>query len=93
MKEGDVILVPLLQADGQRKPRPAIILRAFLPFGDLLVCGISTQLHQKVAGFDEVISRRDSDFQWSGLQSESLIRLGLLAEAAEWILAARDARV
>src|SRR5437867_5027831 len=82
MKEGDVILIPLPQADGQRKPRPAIILRAFRPFGDILVCGVSTQLHQNVAGFDELISRQDRDFRTSGLQSESLIRLGFLAEFA-----------
>src|SRR2546425_12473393 len=82
MKEGDVILVPLPQANGQRKPGPAILLRAFRPFGDLLVCGVSTQLHQQVADFDEFISRQDRDFQSSGLQAESLIRLGYLAEFA-----------
>jgi len=82
MKEGDVILVPLPQADGQRKPRPAIILRAFPPFGDLLVCGVSTQLQQEVPGFDELISRQDIDFPASGLHTDSLIRLGYLAEYA-----------
>jgi mRNA interferase MazF len=58
MKEGDVILVPLPQADGQRKPRPAIILRILPPFGDFLVCGISSQLRQQVRGLDELISKR-----------------------------------
>src|SRR5260221_6863067 len=80
MKEGDVILVPLPQADGKRKPRPAIILRGFPPFGDLLVCGVSGQLRQRVEGFDELISRNDADLRLSGLQGESLIRLGFLAE-------------
>jgi mRNA interferase MazF len=49
------------------------------PFGDFLVCGISTQVHQAVAGFDEVVSRLDDDFGESGLLADSVIRLGFLA--------------
>jgi len=49
------------------------------PFNDLLVCGISTQLHHRVEGFDEIISPADGDFSTSGLLAESLIRLGFLA--------------
>jgi len=79
MKEGDVILSPVPQADGKVKNRPAIILREMPPYRDLLVCGISTQLHQKVDNFDKVILSSDSDFKLSGLLSESLIRLSFLA--------------
>lgn len=79
MKEGDVILTPIPQADGSVKNRPAIILREMLPFRDLLVCGVSTKLHQRVSGFDEVISPADADFVSSGLKLESLVRLGFLA--------------
>jgi mRNA interferase MazF len=79
MREGDVILTPLPQADGARKPRPALLLRELPPFGDYLACGISTQLHQAVPQFDEVISRDDADFGESGLLSSSVIRLGFLA--------------
>ena len=79
MKEGDVILVPLPQANGQRKPRPAIILRILPPFGDFLVCGVSSQLRQQVRGLDELILRSDNDFAKSGLQTDSLIRVGFLA--------------
>lgn len=79
MKEGDVVLTPLPQADGQVKNRPAVVLRAMPPHGDLLVCGLSTQLHHEVTGFDEVISDRDPDFAQSGLKAASLIRLGFLA--------------
>ena len=82
MKERDVILVPLPQADGQRKPRPAILLRRIPPFGDWLTCGISRQLQHHVPDFDEIISPRDSDFAGSGLYGESLIRLGFLSEYA-----------
>jgi mRNA interferase MazF len=49
------------------------------PFGDLLVCGVSTQLHQEVVRFDEPITPEDSDFSASGLKAPSLIRLGFLA--------------
>lgn len=79
MKESDVILTPVPQADGIIKNRPAIILREMPLFGDFLVCGVSTQLHQHVAGFDERIVPSDTDFTSSGLKSESLIRLGFLA--------------
>jgi mRNA interferase MazF len=57
MKEGDIVLTSILQADGQKKNRPALFLREMPPFNDLLVCGISTQIHQEVAGFDEIVSQ------------------------------------
>lgn len=79
MKEGDVILTPLSQADGAVKNRPALLLRALPPFGDFLVCGISTQLHQAVPGFDDTITKADLDFAASGLIADSVIRLGFLA--------------
>lgn len=79
MKEGDVILTPVSQSDGVVKNRPAIILREMPPYKDLLVCGVSTQLHQQVRGFDEIISSSDADFVASGFKSESLVRLGFLA--------------
>ena len=79
MKEADVILTPLPQANGAAKNRPALLLRELPPFGDFLACGISTQIHQAVPGFDEVISRGDPDFATSGLLADSVIRLGFLA--------------
>lgn len=79
IKEGDVVLTPLPQADGQVKNRPAVVLRVMPPHGDLLVCGVSTQLRHEVAGFDEIISQEDPDFASSGLKAASLIRLGFLA--------------
>jgi mRNA interferase MazF len=79
MKEADVILTPVPQANGQVKNRPAIILRKLPPYQDLLVCGISSQLHQEVQNFDDIIASSDADFSASGLKSTSLIRLGFLA--------------
>jgi mRNA interferase MazF len=79
MKEGSIVLTPIPQADGQVKNRPALFLRELPPFKDALVCGISTQLHHEVSGFDEVITAQDDDFANSGLVTNSLIRLGFLA--------------
>ena len=79
MNQGDVVLTPVPQADGVIKNRPAIYLREMPPYRDVLVCGVSTQLHQEVKGFDEVIELSASDFATSGLKSASLIRLGFLA--------------
>ena len=79
MKEGDVILTPIPQADGNVKNRPAIFLREMPSYGDLLVCGVSTQLHHYVQGLDEIIRPADADFASSGLLAASLIRLSFLA--------------
>ena len=53
------------------------------PHGDLLVCGISTQLREEVVGFDDTIKPDDSDFVLSALKAPSLIRLGFLAVLPE----------
>ena len=79
MKQGDVILTPVPQADEKVKNRPAIILREMPSYGDMLVCGVSTQLHHYVKDFDEFISPEHDDFESSGLLAKSLIRLGFLA--------------
>ena len=78
MREGDVVLTPIPQADGQVKNRPALFLRTMPPYNDALVCGISTQLIRAVAGFDEIIAVQDDDFTASGLVATSVIRLGFL---------------
>jgi mRNA interferase MazF len=79
MKEGDIVLTPIPQADGGIKNRPALILRKMPPYNDLLLCGISTQLRQAVPDFDDVIAVADTDFAKSGLLADSVIRLGFLA--------------
>ncbi len=86
MQEGDVIVASISQADGTVKKRPLIVLRKMPPYNDLLVCGVSKQLHQEAVGFDEIIAATDADFADSGLKSVSLIRLGFLA-----VLPAREA--
>jgi mRNA interferase MazF len=79
MKEGDVVLTPIPQADGVIKNRPAIILREMPPYKDFLICGVSTQLDKQVEGFDEVIASEDDDFKSSGVRTTSVVRLGFLA--------------
>lgn len=78
MTEGDIIIASIQQADGIRKNRPAVFLREIQPYGDLLICGISTQLRHEIKGFDEIISSDDADFESSGLNTTSLVRLGYL---------------
>jgi 3-deoxy-manno-octulosonate cytidylyltransferase (CMP-KDO synthetase) len=79
VKPGFVILAVLTQADGQVKPRPALVLHVLEPFGDLLVCGISTQLRHFVPELDDFIRQSDADFPSSRLSGDSLIRTGYLA--------------
>ena len=83
MNEGDIILAPLPQADGRIKNRPAVLLRRLPPFGDWLVCGVSTQVQQRVADFDELIAPSDPGFGSTGLKTASIIRLGFLAVLPE----------
>lgn len=83
MIEGDVALTVLPQADGQRKNRPVVVLRKMPPFDDWLVCGISTQMHHAVEGFDDAVHADDNDYVTSGLKASSLIRLGFLAVLPE----------
>ena len=77
--EGEVVLTSIPQANGVVKNRPAILLRELPQYRDFLACGVSTQLHQCVPEFDEIISTSDADFRGSGLLHDSLIRLGFLA--------------
>lgn len=79
MNEGSLLLTAIPQADGGVKNRPVVALRELPPYRDLLVCGVSTQLHRQVEGFDDLISRSDDDFLQSGLKTASLIRLSFLA--------------
>lgn len=78
MKEADIVIAVFPQSDGSLKRRLALILREMPPFRDFLICGISTQIRQRVENFDEIISANNDDFEASGLDDDSLIRLGFL---------------
>ncbi|MCB0585406.1 MAG: type II toxin-antitoxin system PemK/MazF family toxin [Phaeodactylibacter sp.] len=79
MHSGEIVLVDLVQSDGKTKRRPALLLRQMPPFNDWLLCGVSTQLHQEVAGFDIPLSSGQAYFKETGLLKDSIIRLGFLA--------------
>jgi mRNA interferase MazF len=62
------------------KLRPAVVVADLPgPFGDVLVCGISSQLRQEIPQWDERLSPADPDFGDSGLKVASVIRLNWLA--------------
>ena len=79
MKEGEIILANLPQSNGNLKLRPVLLLKQLPGYNDFLVCGISTQLHQFINGFDELIDESNNHFIQTGLQQSSIIRLGFLA--------------
>jgi mRNA interferase MazF len=87
MQEGDIALAAIPQADSEKKVRPVLLLREMPGRGDYLVCGISTQLHQAIKGFDDVLHPTDPDFKSSGLLHASVIRLGFLGLAQRSSLA------
>jgi mRNA interferase MazF len=78
MREGEIILANLPQSDGNMKLRPILLLKQLPGYNDFLVCGISTQLHQLIKNFDELIDEKDSNFIQTGLRQSSIIRLGFL---------------
>ncbi len=83
MTPGDIILVAMPTRKGKGKKRPALVLQKMLPFEDLLVCGISSQLHYEVKGFDLIIREEDQNFRQTGLKRDSLIRLGYITTIAK----------
>lgn len=76
MKAGDVVRVALPQADGQRKPRPAVLVANFPPYGDWLVLGISGSLGLEVKELDVRIDEGHASFTSSRLGFPGLIRMG-----------------
>ncbi len=78
---GQIVLFRFPQTDLEEgKLRPALLLGK-LPgdYDDWLICMVSSQLRRAIAGFDEVVSEGDADFDTSGLKVASVIRIGRLA--------------
>ena len=78
---GQIVLFRFPQTDlSPGKLRPALIIGR-LPgsFEDWLICMISSQIHQYIPEFDEIIAWDDPDYPKSGLKNDSLIRVGRLA--------------
>src|SRR5919109_2611665 len=89
MKEpGQVVVFRFPQTDLEEgKLRPALLLGK-LPaeYDDWLICMISSQTRQYIAGFDALVQEDDEDFAASGLKVTSVIRVGRLAVVSGEIL-------
>lgn len=82
MKEpGQIVLFRFPRTDlSEGKLRPALLLSEVPgPYEDWLICMISSQVHQRIDGFDELVKEDDEDFARSGLKVTSVIRIGRLA--------------
>jgi mRNA interferase MazF len=67
---------------GGLKLRPALLLADLPgPYQNLLLCGVSTQLQQLQANWDELMQVGDADFSSNGLHRASAIRLSYLYAA------------
>jgi mRNA interferase MazF len=77
VKPGDVVLAELPQRN-DFKLRPALLIKIAPPYGDFILCGITTQLQNNVADVDELIGSTDPDFVQSGLKQTSLVRAAFL---------------
>ena len=87
-KAGQVVVFRFPQTDLEEgKLRPALLLGK-LPgeYDDWLICMISSQTHQYIAGFDEIVEDSNEDFKQSGLKVTSVIRVGRLAVVSGEIL-------
>jgi hypothetical protein len=71
-----LVRVALPQADNVRKPRPAILIKSFAPFGDWLVIGISSNVELAVPDLDVVIDAGHASFRSTGLNYAGVARLG-----------------
>jgi mRNA interferase MazF len=80
-KSGQIALLRFPQADlSSGKLRPVLLIaRLPGPYEDWLICMLSTQLHQALPEFDEVLDENQPDFMESGLKIASVIRIGRLA--------------
>jgi len=88
IQEGQIVLFRFPQTDQTAgKLRPALVVRKLLgPHDDWMICMISSQLSQCIAGFDETITPDALDFQTSGLKTASLIRILRLAVVDKAVL-------
>ena len=81
IRPGQVALLRFPRTDlSTGKPRPVALLgKVPGPYDDWLVCMVSSQLHQEVRGFDEVVRDSDEDFARSGLKMTSVLRISRVA--------------
>ena len=85
---GQVVVFRFPQTDLEEgKLRPALLLGKLRgEYDDWLICMISSQTHQYIPGFDEMVQESEDDFGESGLKVPSVIRVGRLAVVSGEIL-------
>ena len=76
-KEGQIILTVFPQ-DAEKKMRPALVLREFPKYGDVLVCGITSRINQFIPEFDILLNEQHPDYKKSGLKAPAVCRLNML---------------
>ena len=84
---GHIALCRFPQSDlGVGKRRPVLLLLP-LPsrYDDWLICMLSSKTEQTILGIDELISTNDSDFESSGLKTDTVIRITRLAAVSDSI--------
>jgi len=88
MKAGQIVLFRFPYANGEEGKLRLALLLGKLPskHEDWLICMISSQLHQMVTVFDEMVVKEDVDFSDSGLKTNSVIRIGRIAVVQSDIL-------
>lgn len=89
MREGELIIADLPLSGQGWKRRPALVLRQLPGYGDYLVCGLSSQLHQLIPGFSEQLNPTATN----GLAQPSVIRLEFLFVVPEEDIAGIIGRV
>ncbi len=93
MIPGDIVLVSMPMRNGKRKKRPALILQKMRPFGDFLVCGVSSQVKHEVPGFDLKLTVDDDNFPHTGLKASSIVRLGYLTTVSTTLIPGKIGQV
>lgn len=78
LRAGNISLGTIAQANGKTKERPVLLLARMPKYGDWLVCGISSKIHNEITDFDELLPESDAEFAGSGLTLPSLIRTGFV---------------
>ena len=95
IEEGDVALFRFPRTDLQKgKLRPALVIKR-VPgeYEDWLICMISSRVYQYNEKLDEIISPQDSDYQDSGLKTESIIRTSRLAVVEKEVLIGKIGKI
>src|SRR5699024_12857255 len=88
---GQIVLFHFPQTDlSEGKLRPALLVGPLPgPYDDWLICMFSSQTHQYLEGFAEIVAEEHSDFDASGLERTSTIRTRRLAVVEGDMLADR----